>query len=84
MHGLILADLGRDWTLAASVETFALPVGLFIVVAAILYFLLTRPHIVPGHRDLVAAAAGAARASARNAESENGGKAGAADAGDGS
>src|SRR2546430_888735 len=33
--------------------TFAIPVGLFVVVATILYFLYTRPHTVPGHRDLV-------------------------------
>jgi hypothetical protein len=61
VHGLILADLGRDWSLAASVETFAIPVGLFVVVAAILFFLYTRPHAVPGHRDLAPAQAGAAR-----------------------
>src|SRR5262249_2916406 len=48
--------------------TFAIPVGLFVVVAAILYFLYTRPRTVPGHRDLVTAggrhAAGAPRAAA--------------------
>lgn len=60
MHGLILADLGKDWTLAASIMTFALPVGLFVIVATILYFLYTRPHAVPGHRDIVPAAAAAA------------------------
>ncbi len=60
MHGLFLADLGRDWTLAASIETFAIPVGLFVVVAAILYFLYTRPpQSVPGHRDMVPAGTGA-------------------------
>lgn len=64
MHGLILAELGSDWTLAGSVETFALPVGLFLVVAAILFFLYTRPHVAPGHRDLVPAGPGA-RATAR-------------------
>ena len=64
MHGLILADLGNDWTLAGSVMTFAIPVGLFVVVAAILYFLYTRPHTVPGHRELVAASASRAQAPA--------------------
>jgi len=52
---LILADFGSDWTLAGSIMTFAIPVGLFVVVATILYFLYTRPHTVPGHRDLVPA-----------------------------
>lgn len=76
MHGLILADLGRDWTLAGSIETFAIPVGLFVVVAAILYFLFTRPHVVPGHQDLAAAGAGAARpASAAAATEGDNGKA---------
>jgi len=65
VHHLILADFGNDWSLAGSILTFAIPVGLFVAVAAILYFLYTRPHAVPGHRDLVPAggrhAAGAPR-----------------------
>jgi hypothetical protein len=61
VHELILATSpSGDWTLAASIMTFAIPVGLFIVVATTLYFLYTRPHVVPGHRDLVLAGAGAA------------------------
>jgi hypothetical protein len=52
---LILADFGSDWSLAGSIMTFAIPVGLFVVVATILYFLYTRPHTVPGHRDLAPA-----------------------------
>jgi hypothetical protein len=54
-----LAAVGNDWTLAASIMTFAIPVALFLVVATVLYFLYTRPHTVPGHRDLVPAAGGA-------------------------
>jgi hypothetical protein len=38
--------------------TFAIPVALFVVVATVLYFLYTRPHAVPGHRDLVPAGSG--------------------------
>ena len=68
----LAAAVGSDWTLAASIMTFAIPVALFIVVATVLYFLYTRPHAVPGHRDLVPAtgtgsgrhAAGAPRAAA--------------------
>jgi hypothetical protein len=48
-------DVGNDGSLAGSIMTFASPVGLFVVVATILYFLYTRPHTVPGHRDLVPA-----------------------------
>ena len=47
-----------DWTQAAAIMTFAIPVGIFIVVATWLYFLYTRPHAVPGHRELVLAGAG--------------------------
>jgi hypothetical protein len=47
-----------DWTQAGAIMTFAIPVGIFIVVATWLYFLYTRPHAVPGHRELAAAGAG--------------------------
>jgi hypothetical protein len=47
-----------DWTQAAAIMTFAIPVGIFVVVATWLYFLFTRPHAVPGHRDLVLAGTG--------------------------
>ena len=62
MQGLIvllvsLSPTG-DWTQAAAIMTFAIPVGIFIVVATWLYFIYTRPHAVPGHRELVAAGAG--------------------------
>jgi len=55
----LAAVVGSDWTLAASIMTFAIPVALFVVVATVLYFLYTRPHAVPGHRDLVPATGGA-------------------------
>jgi hypothetical protein len=56
VHELNLAGLpSGDWTQAAAIMTFAIPVGLFIIVATALYFLYTRPHAVPGHRDLVPA-----------------------------
>jgi hypothetical protein len=81
VHGLILADLGSDWTLAASIMTFAIPVGLFVIVATILYFLYTRPHAVPGHRDLVPAGAAAkpAAGAASAGTAEAGGQAAAAE-----
>jgi hypothetical protein len=79
---LILADMGNDWSLGGSVETFAIPVGLFIVVAAALFFLYTRPHVVPGHRDLAPAQASGAETG--SAEAGGGGTGPAPDAGDGS
>lgn len=74
MHEIVLAlslSPTGDWTQAAAIMTFAIPVGIFVVVATWLYFLYTRPHAVPGHRDLVPAtgsarhAAGAPRPSAQ-------------------
>ena len=62
MHDIVLAlslSPTGDWTQAAAIMTFAIPVGIFVVVATWLYFLYTRPHAVPGHRDLVPATAGA-------------------------
>jgi hypothetical protein len=75
----LAAVVGSDWTLAASIMTFAIPVALFVVVATVLYFLYTRPHSVPGHRDLVPAtgatgsgrhAAGAPRPAAQQAPAQ--------------
>jgi hypothetical protein len=56
-----------DWTQAAAIMTFAIPVGIFVVVATWLYFQYTRPHAVPGHRDLVPATSGGAIGSGRHA-----------------
>jgi hypothetical protein len=72
LHEIVLAlsvSPTGDWTQAAAIMTFAIPVGIFVVVATWLYFLYTRPHAVPGHRELVPAgtgrhAAGAARPAA--------------------
>jgi hypothetical protein len=47
-----------DWSATGAILTFAIPAGLFIVVSTVLYFQYTRPHTVPGHRDLVPAMAG--------------------------
>jgi hypothetical protein len=66
----ILATVTSDSTDGGAVLTFALPVGLFVVVAVILYLLFTRPHRrVPDRRVLVPAhavmpGADAARAAA--------------------
>jgi hypothetical protein len=58
VHDIVLAlslSPTGDWTQAAAIMTFAIPVGIFVVVATWLYFLYTRPHTAPGHRDLVPA-----------------------------
>jgi hypothetical protein len=61
VHGLMILAVSLsptgDWTQAAAIMTFAIPVGLFVIVAIVLYFLYTRPHAVPGHRELAPAGA---------------------------
>ena len=41
---------GDGWSFGGSILTFAFPMLLFIVVAAALYVLYTKPTAVPGHR----------------------------------
>jgi hypothetical protein len=49
VHGLITASAVMDWSYGASILTFVFPMLLFIAVAAALYVLYTKPHLVPGH-----------------------------------
>ncbi|MDQ2812223.1 MAG: hypothetical protein M3Z75_10190 [Actinomycetota bacterium] len=51
MTELVLAD-GPTRYLGGSIETFALPYGAFILIAAALYFIFKRPHNVPRMRYL--------------------------------
>jgi hypothetical protein len=39
------------YPLGAQVMTLVMPLGFFIVVMAGFYFVFTRPHTIPGHRD---------------------------------
>jgi phosphotransferase system glucose/maltose/N-acetylglucosamine-specific IIC component len=58
--GLILAGVTPDNTPSGYYWTFLFPMLLFIVIAAVLYMLFSRPHRrVPGRR-IASAAAGAA------------------------
>jgi hypothetical protein len=49
---LAAAAIRSDWNAGGSLLTFYFPIGLFIVVAACLYLVLTRPHTVPGQQPL--------------------------------
>jgi hypothetical protein len=42
--GVLAAATGSDWNAGGSIMTFYFPVGLFMVVATILYLLFSRPH----------------------------------------
>jgi len=50
VHGLIASSPTGDWSYGAAILTFAFPMVLFIAIAAALYILYTKPHLVPGHR----------------------------------
>jgi len=50
VHGVIANPVGSAWSFGGSILTFAFPMILFIVVAATLYVLYTKPEMVPGHR----------------------------------
>jgi hypothetical protein len=58
----VLAAANANWNAGGSIFTFYFPVGLFLVVVALLYLQVGRPHKVPGHRNPAPAAAGPARA----------------------
>ena len=45
-----------DWSSAGALLTFYFPLGLFIVIALILYLQFSRPHTVPGLQRLAASA----------------------------
>jgi hypothetical protein len=47
-----LAAANANWNAGGSILTFYFPVGLFVVIAVLLYLQLSRPHKVPGHRQL--------------------------------
>ena len=60
MHRVISAIEISYYPLGAQVMTLVLPLGLFIVVMIVLYFVFSRPHTVPGHRPLSRGQAGRA------------------------
>ena len=49
MRELVTASAVMDWSYGASILTFVFPMLLFVAVAAALYVLYTKPHLVPGH-----------------------------------
>jgi len=55
VHNVILAMSVTYYPLGAQVMTLVLPLGLFIVVMAVLYFVFARPHTVPGRRPIAGA-----------------------------
>ncbi len=65
MPAVLAAVTGSDWNEGGALFTFWFPLGLFIVIAAILFLLFTRPHTVPGRKPLaLARPGGPARAQA--------------------
>jgi hypothetical protein len=52
-----LAAANANWNAGGSILTFYFPVGLFIIIAIILYLQFWRPHKTPGHRVMAVSAA---------------------------
>ena len=56
MQTVIPPEAVLGYTTGGAVLTLVLPLGFFILVMAAFFFVFTRPHTVPGHRDEVAPA----------------------------
>jgi hypothetical protein len=55
--GVLHPIAATNWSLSGSILTFAMPMLLFILAAAVLYRVLWWPHRIPGHSELVPALA---------------------------
>jgi hypothetical protein len=64
----VLAAANANWNAGGSILTFYFPIGLFVVIAALLYLQFGRPHKTPGHHSLATSAAspGTPRSAAKN------------------
>jgi hypothetical protein len=49
--GLTATAAGSAWSYGGSILTFVFPMLLFLIVAAVLWVLFTKPQVVPGHRN---------------------------------
>jgi hypothetical protein len=54
---LTAATAGSAWNAGGSILTFYFPIGLFVVIAALLSMQFGRPHAVPGRKPLALARA---------------------------
>ena len=66
MHSVIVAMPLSYYPLGAQIMTLVLPLGFFILVMTVLYFVFATPHTIPGRRPIAGARpvapAGAGRA----------------------
>ena len=51
MPGVIETSAASAWSYGGAILTFLFPMILFLVVAAGLYVVYTKPSVVPGHRE---------------------------------
>jgi hypothetical protein len=56
MPAVIGTATTSDWSSAGALLTFYFPLGLFIVIAVVLYLQFSRPHTIPGLKPLAASA----------------------------
>lgn len=55
MHSVIVAMPLSYYPLGAQIMTLVLPLGFFILVMTVLYFVFTTPHTIPGRRPILGA-----------------------------
>ena len=55
MHSVIVAMPLSYYPLGAQIMTLVLPLGFFIVVMTVLYFVFATPHTIPGRRPILGA-----------------------------
>jgi hypothetical protein len=55
VHEVIPLAASYNWNNGGAIMTLVLPLGFFIVVMIALYFVFTRPHLVPGRRPIAGA-----------------------------
>jgi hypothetical protein len=55
VHEVIPLAASYNWNNGGAIMTLVLPLGFFIVVMIALYFVFTRPHMVPGRRPIAGA-----------------------------
>jgi hypothetical protein len=55
VHSVIVAMPLSYYPLGAQIMTLVLPLGFFILVMTVLYFVFTTPHTIPGRRPILGA-----------------------------
>ncbi|MBO0804980.1 MAG: hypothetical protein J2P25_18140 [Nocardiopsaceae bacterium] len=76
MQNLVEASAGEAWSFGGSIITFLVPMIVFVLVAAALFIIYTKPELVPGRQaDEGAFPVGATRLPGKPSEGPDGARA---------